>query len=43
YQTPILYNCNFGHAYPRTALPYGCQAQIDFDNRTLKTVEPWFS
>lgn len=43
YQTPILYNCNFGHAYPRTALPYGCQAQIDFDNRTLKIVEPWFS
>lgn len=43
YQTPILYNCNFGHAYPRTALPYGAQTQIDFDQKTLTIMEPWFS
>lgn len=26
---PILYNLNFGHAYPRTALPYGAKARVD--------------
>ncbi|MBA1393271.1 LD-carboxypeptidase, partial [Lactobacillus sp. XV13L] len=41
-QTPILYNCNFGHAYPRAALPYGAQAQIDFYQRSLTIIEPWF-
>ena len=40
---PILYNVNFGHAYPRVALPYGAQAVVDFDQATLKILEPWFS
>lgn len=26
---PILYNVNFGHALPRTVLPYGAQARVD--------------
>ena len=43
YQTPILYNLNFGHAYPRTLLPYGLQATIDFDHRQLTVDEPYFS
>ncbi|WP_434431858.1 S66 family peptidase [Lactiplantibacillus paraplantarum] len=40
---PILYNVNFGHAFPRTALPYGAQAAVDFDQATLKVLEPWFN
>lgn len=42
YQTPIMTNLNFGHAYPRTALPYGANAQIDLDAKTLTVVEPYF-
>ena len=26
---PILYNVNFGHAYPRTVLPYGARVRVD--------------
>lgn len=43
YQTPILYNVNFGHAYPHTALPYGTLAEIDCDNPGLRILEPWFA
>ncbi|MCA1342785.1 S66 family peptidase [Lactiplantibacillus pentosus] len=39
---PILYNVNFGHAFPRTALPYGAQAAINFDQASLTILEPWF-
>lgn len=42
-QTPIMYNLNFGHAYPRTILPYGLNAQIDFDEKTFSIIEPLFS
>jgi muramoyltetrapeptide carboxypeptidase LdcA involved in peptidoglycan recycling len=42
YKTPILFNVNFGHAYPRTALPYGAMAEIDFDHRQLSVEEPFF-
>lgn len=41
-QTPILFNVNFGHGYPRTILQYGINCEIDFTNRTLKPVESWF-
>ncbi len=27
--TPILYNVNFGHAYPRTILAYGAKVKVD--------------
>ncbi|QVI36301.1 LD-carboxypeptidase [Lacticaseibacillus casei] len=43
YQTPILYNLNFGHAYPRTILPYGLKATVDFDQRQLTIDEPYFA
>ncbi len=41
-QTPILYNLNFGHAYPRTILPYGLEAQINFDTLEFSITEPLF-
>ena len=40
--TPILFNINFGHAYPRTVIPYGLKAKIDFDTKTLTIEEPLF-
>ncbi|MHC5268287.1 S66 family peptidase [Enterococcus sp. LJL98] len=39
---PILYNLNFGHAYPRMILPYGVEAMIAKDGKTLHFNEPWF-
>ncbi|WP_412989943.1 S66 peptidase family protein [Pediococcus siamensis] len=42
-QLPILMNVNFGHAYPRTVLPYEAQAEIDFDEQKLTIVEPFFA
>lgn len=43
YNTPIMFNLNFGHAYPRTALPYGAQAELNLDAKTLTVVEPYFA
>ncbi|MCF6420572.1 MAG: LD-carboxypeptidase [Furfurilactobacillus sp.] len=43
YRTPILFNMNFGHAYPRTVLPYGALASIDLDAATVTIEEPYFS
>ena len=43
YKTPILYNLNFGHAYPRTVLPYGLQTTVDFDQRQVTVDEPYFA
>ncbi len=42
YHTPVMFNLNFGHAYPRTALPYGAKAELDLDAKTLTVVEPYF-
>ncbi|UQS83135.1 S66 family peptidase [Bombilactobacillus thymidiniphilus] len=42
WQMPILYNVNFGHAYPRTILPYGAQVQLDLDQPGLTVMEPYF-
>ncbi len=33
---PILYNINFGHAFPRTVLPYGKMAYVDALNQVIK-------
>ena len=33
---PILYNINFGHAYPRCVLPYGALAEYDDDEKIIK-------
>ncbi|WP_330166084.1 S66 peptidase family protein [Agrilactobacillus fermenti] len=43
YQMPIFYNVNFGHGYPRTALPYGALLQMDCDQKTLTIMEPFFA
>lgn len=36
YQTPILYNLNFGHAYPRCILPYGAEMIINLNDKTVQ-------
>lgn len=41
--TPLLYNVNFGHAYPRCIMPYGIEAEIDLENKTFKIVEKIFA
>lgn len=43
YDLPILCNVNFGHAYPRTVIPYGLEASIDFDEKKLTINEPMFA
>ncbi|MCH4171723.1 MAG: LD-carboxypeptidase [Lactobacillus sp.] len=43
YQTPIIYNVNFGHAYPRIALPYGAEALLDLDQGRIQITEPYFA
>ena len=35
YNIPVLYNLNFGHAVPRTIIPYGALAKIDPINKTV--------
>lgn len=35
YKTPILYNVNFGHAYPRCILPYGDKITINLSQKEL--------
>ncbi len=42
YHLPIIYNVNFGHSYPRTILPYGLKARIDFSNKKIFIVEALF-
>lgn len=32
---PILYNVNFGHALPRTVLPYGACVQVDAEEQII--------
>ena len=39
---PILYNVNFGHAYPRCALPYGIKATVNLNEKTILLDEPYF-
>lgn len=39
---PILYNVNFGHAYPRCALPYGIKATVNLDEKTILLEESCF-
>ena len=29
----IIYNVNFGHAYPRCIIPYGIEAEIDLNKK----------
>lgn len=41
-KTPIMYNVNFGHAFPRTVIPYGAMVDIDLDQSKIKITEPFF-
>ena len=41
-KTPVLYNVNFGHSVPRTLIPYGITATVDFDNKRIFIDEPIF-
>ncbi len=41
--TPVLFNVNFGHSVPRTVLPYGVEATIDYDKKEIKVNEEIFS
>lgn len=40
---PILYNINFGHAYPRCVLPYGAEVRVDTEQKTITLAEPMFA
>jgi muramoyltetrapeptide carboxypeptidase LdcA involved in peptidoglycan recycling len=35
YNLPIIYNVNFGHAYPKTINPYGLKTEIDLDQKRI--------
>jgi len=39
----VLYNVNFGHAYPRCVLPYGVYAKVDGDKAKIIISEPLVS
>lgn len=32
----VLFNLNFGHAYPRCVVPYGVDCSVDFDTKTVQ-------
>lgn len=38
-ELPIIYNVNFGHAAPIGIIPYGIQAELDCDNKTITFLE----
>lgn len=40
---PVLANINFGHAYPRCALPYGIETTVDMNDKTITFNEAYFS
>ena len=40
--TPVLYNVNFGHSVPRTIIPYGAIATIEYDAKRIYIEEPIF-
>ena len=40
--TPVLYNVNFGHSVPRTVIPYGILATVDYDDKKIFINEPIF-
>ena len=42
-ETPVLYNVNFGHSVPRTLIPYGAKASVDYDLKTIEIIEPIFA
>lgn len=41
-ELPILYNVNFGHAYPRCVIPYGIETEVDLDKKSIAFKESFF-
>lgn len=41
-ETPVLYNVNFGHSVPRCIIPYGAEALVDYDKKTIKVLTSIF-
>lgn len=39
---PILYNVNFGHAYPRCVIPYGIETEVNLDKKSITFKEAFF-
>lgn len=42
-ELPILYNVNFGHALPRCVIPYGIEARVDMEAKTITFMESLFA
>ena len=40
---PVMYNINFGHAYPRCILPYGVEVTVDIQQRRIIFTESFFA
>jgi muramoyltetrapeptide carboxypeptidase LdcA involved in peptidoglycan recycling len=40
---PIMYNVNFGHAYPRCIIPYGIETEVDLDKKVIRIKESIFA
>ena len=40
--TPVLYNLNFGHSYPRCIIPYDADTIVDYDNKKIIINSPIF-
>lgn len=43
YDTPVLYNVNFGHAYPHCILPYDATVELNLATKQLFIISPLFS
>ena len=39
----VLFNLNFGHAFPHCIMPYGARVSVDYDSATVHFVSEWFS
>ncbi|VEU81252.1 S66 family peptidase [Haploplasma axanthum] len=42
YMVPIVFNLNFGHAHPKTIIPYGIKMKIDFKDKKIFINETMF-
>ncbi|WP_206429465.1 hypothetical protein [Clostridium transplantifaecale] len=38
-ELPIFYNVNFGHAKPIAIIPYGIEAELNCENKTIRFLE----
>ncbi len=42
-KTPILFNVNFGHSFPKCVIPYNILCEVDYTNKTIKFLEDLFN